>query len=206
MPFDGRLVDGPFHLNISDEGAAHIVLHPHPPKGEIEASVPFRQFFTNSSGSSDMRTDGSTNSVEYSIRAEQERDIYVASCAIIISDTGASLSQFGSNPALSNGVVFEWFTADLGTVTIDDSLKSNFDFVNLAGGNPAFGDGNTAFRANNVVGNNEAFLPFLRIQDIFGIQYGLRLRAGSNDRLSFIVRDNTTGIERFDIKAGGTKF
>lgn len=188
---------------IGDEGELSVVAHPHPPKAETDAPLPYRSYFTDSAGSKDMRV--ATETV-FSVRAAPERDIFIKSCLVTIADAGAALNQFGSIPALTNGVRFMWHTQDLGEVDIHEGLTSNFDFVALSGGLPAIGSGNTTFRANNVEGTSEGYIPFIDFERIFGVQWGLRLRAGTEDTLSFVVRDDTSGVDRFDAVAYGIRF
>jgi len=85
-------------------------------------------------------------------------------------------------------------------------LKSNFDFVRLAGGKPSFGDGAGAFRAGNMFGTSEGYLPCVDFDEIFNLQWGLRLRKGTNDRIVLRVRDDVTGIDAFNAQCYGIKF
>lgn len=183
---------------VSDEGALNVVMHPHPPDAEKVAARPYRSYFKNAAGATDMRVDGSTTNQDFYLESSQTRDIYVKTVSVVIADASATLNKFGNLTALTNGLSFQWETSDLGTVTISDALKSNFDFVRLAKGQPAFGDGAAAFRAGNVIGTSEGYIPAIDLAQIFGLQYGIRLRRGTNDRLSFTVKDNVTGVDEFD--------
>ena len=63
---------------INGEGELGVVVHTHPPLDEDVTAYPFRQYFTNdgtSTGSNDMVVDGSSTSQEFSIKAQQERDV-----------------------------------------------------------------------------------------------------------------------------------
>ena len=198
--------EGANKLKIGPEGEAFVVIHPHPPKDEYSAPIPFRSYFLDSSGSNEMRVDGSTTPVLFSIEASNDRDIYINSCSVVIADAGATLNNFGNIGALTNGVGLEWETQDFGNRVIHEGLISNFDFIRLSGGVPAFGNGSSSFRANNVQGNSEGFIPFIDFQEIFGLQWGLRLRKGTKDKLSFIVRDDVTGVDAFNVIAYGIEF
>lgn len=193
-------------VRVTDEGVVPVIVHPHPPSGEDTELYPFRQYFTttgDSSGTSDMRVTGSTTPTEFYIGSIPNEDIYVRSVSILISDAGATLNNFGAITALTNGIEFYWETTSRGKFYIYTALKSNFDFVRLSQGNPAFGDGNNSFRANNVVSTSEAFMPVLNFHNIFGMQWGFRIKKGSSERLVFNVRDNTTGVDAFNIVAYG---
>jgi hypothetical protein len=191
-------------VRISEEGALQVVAHPHPPSVESLSSIPYREYFKNGA-SSDMRVNGSTTNVEFSINADQKKDLYIKTISVVISDSGATLSKFGNISALSEGVEIKWQTSELGTTIIADALKTNFDFVRMGLGEPAFGDGTTAFRGNNVSGSSEAYIPVIDFQKLFGISYGLRLRKGSTDKLVFTIKDNVSTIDQFDAIAYGIK-
>ena len=190
-------------LIIDNEGAAGVVLHNHPSPHETLDVRPYRAYFTTDAGASDMLVNGSVTSVTYSIRASTVREVYIKTISCYISDASATLNKFGNITALTNGLSFDWLSSELGTVNIHDALKTNFNFVRLALGNPSFGDGAGAFRAGNVLGTSEAYIPVIDLAQVFGMPYGIRLRKGSNDRLSFTVRDDITGIEAMDIIAYG---
>ena len=208
----GEIVDGygsGNHWRINGEGEGNVVVHPHPPRDEVEHPIPLRQYFTDNgrpTGSNNMRVDGSVTPVEFSICADADVDLYVSAAAVVIADAGATLNKFGNLGTLTNGVLFEWVTQEFGTVVIHEGLKTNFDFVRLAGGKPAFGDAASAFRANNVSGTSEAYLPMIDFDEIFGLRWGMRLRRGTTDCLRFTIRDNVAGVDQFDVIGYGIKF
>lgn len=209
MPINTYLRDGYGRggmAKINGEGELSVVVHPHPPKDEEEVSLPYRAYFTSLAGATDMRVDGSTTNVSFSISADQERDIYIKTCSLVIADASAALNKFGNITALTNGCELSWETADLGTLVIADQLKTNFSFIRLALGKPSIGDGTTAFQAANVISTSEAYLPVIDFSELFGMPYGLRLRKATNDKISWIIKDNVTTIDQFDCIAYGIKF
>lgn len=185
-------------LKVNGEGEIGVVIHPHPPRDEEIPSTPFREYFIDSAGSSDMVVNGATTNVTFSINASSTQDTYVKTIAVVIVDAGATLSEFGNLSALSNGIKFEWDTQDIGATIINDGIKTNFEFFRQALQEPII--------QNNVVGAAEGILINIDMQKLLGLQYGLRLRKGTNDKLSFIVRDNLSGITQFDAIAYGIKF
>ena len=196
-------------LKVNEEGALGVVLHTHPPIEERLNTLPFRQYLTVdglASGSNNMLVDGSVTPVEFCVKASADYDIYIKSVAVVIADASATLSKFGNIAALTNGVKFEWISSDNGTIVIHEGLKSNFSFVRIALGTPSFGDGAGAFRAGNIVGTSEGYIPVIDFEKTFGLQWGVRLRKGSNDKLCFTVRDNVTAIDGFNAVAYGIKF
>lgn len=97
-------------------------------------------------------------------------------------------------------------TDEYGTVVLADKLISNWEFVRLAGGKPAYGDGTGAFRSSNVAGTSEGYLIQLDFDEIFGIQWGFRLRHGTNDRFEIVIKDNITAINKMDAICYGSEF
>lgn len=190
---------------VNEFGDLSVVVQPYPARDGNVSLIPFRQYFKTDAGASDMRTNGATTNVKFYIRAIADYDTYVHTCSFVIADASASLSKFGNLTALTNGCLFEWKTDDLGTVTIHDALKSNFNFVRLSQGNPSFGTGAGSFLASNVFSTSEAYLPVINFTQIMGIPHGLKLRANSNDRLVFTIRDDTSGVDQFDCIAYGFK-
>ena len=187
-------------LKVGDEGEISTVQHPHPPSDEQLTAYPFRQYFTDSNGSIDMRVDGSVTNVEFTIEASAQVDIYVKTISIVIADAGASLGEWGNtNSPLTNGIEFKWKSQDIGEVIIADALKTNGDFVRLALGDPSIDV------ASNFTGASEAFLPVIDFTKTFGFPYGLRLRKGTTDKLVFTIKDANTTIDQMDAIAYGSQ-
>jgi len=209
MTIKTEIIDGfgtGTRAKVDDEGQLHVIVHPHPPKGEQITAIPFRQYFTDDGtnvGSNDMKVDGSTTNVDFYITASTSKDIYIKTLSFVIADASAVLNKFGNITALTNGVKFEWVTNDQGIVEIHEGLKSNFDFIRICGGNPGIGTGTNSFRASNVEGNSEGYIPTMNMSITFGLPYGVRLRKGTKDSLRFTIRDNVTGVDAFNVVGYG---
>lgn len=161
----------------------------------------YRAYLANSSGSTDMRVNGSITNVEFYISASGTADRYITQLSFIIADAGAVLSKFGAITALTNGCKLTY--ERLGeTITIHNALKSNWDFIRLSLGNPAFGDINSTFIASNIFGTSEGIVPVLDFTKIMP-PYGIKLDEGTIQRLILTVRDDCTGVDQFDCIAYG---
>lgn len=194
---DGQ--EGSEKLRINSEGAAHVVSHTHPPLDESINTFPFRSYFMTTAGSRDMRVNGSASSVEFSISARPDRDIWIKTISVRISDNGAKLDKFGALAELTNGVLFDYNTISLGSVIIHEGLKTNLSFLRLGVNSPAIG-GVDAFKADLSGGGADTYLPVIDIAGTFGMQFGLRLVKGTKDKLSFTIRDNlSAGLDTFDV-------
>jgi len=203
------VIFGKNRLRVTDEGAVEAIIHDHNPADEDVFRLPFSQFFTDdgsSAGSSDMKVAGTVAAPQnFFISAQQDRDIFINNISIEIADASAALNKFGNITALTNGVKLTWATQDNGGIVIESALKSNWDFVRMAGANPAFGDGAGAFRAGNVSGTSEGYTPVVKVSEQFGIRDGFLLRRGTMDRITFAVQDDTTGVDSFNIKGYGNQ-
>lgn len=165
---------------------------------------PFVGFMKNNSSSKDVRVDGSGNYVDFTIGSSSNGERYIKLIAFTISDSSAVLSKFGTLNPLTNGCQLIYQDDKLGDVLIADDLRTNFDIVQLCNFKPSFGSGVDAFRAKDVVGNSDAFVPTLNVAEVFGLQYGFYIPKGSTRKLIFRVRDNlSSGIDRLDIKVFG---
>lgn len=173
-----------------------------PPFGNTVTAIPFSMFFADEAGVTDMRVVGTPAApLEFDIIADSNRDRYIKTVQFTIVDQNATLTQFGNIGALTDPVLFEWDRE--GETVLLASMISNYDHVRLAGGDPAFGDGTAAFRASNVLGTSEAYLPVIDFQRIFGLPWGIRLKAGSDETLRVIIQDDTSGVDGYDALARG---
>lgn len=178
---------------------------PAPPFGKENNVRLFRQFLTlegTAGGTSSMLVNGSSTNVDFFIQADPNNDRYVKTLSFVIADAGAAANEFGNLSALSNGCVLK-YNDSRGTVTISDTLTTNFQFIRLCRGQPAFGDGAAAFRINNAAGASEGYIPVLDMAYVFGSPLGIRLKAGTKQRITLTVRDNVSALDAFNVNAAG---
>lgn len=193
---------------IVDEGGyLRTQTSPYPAEDNRDLTFVFRQFLTlNGDGATNsMLVDGSTASQKFYIEGESEDDIYITSLSFLIQATGIVLGNdfAGNGAALTNGCRI-YYEDKNGEVDIGTSLQTNFDFIRLCQGNPAFSDGSGAiepFIAPNVAGGGggkgggsaaNAIIPVLNIRDIFGLPYGIKLQRATTHKLVLEVNDNIT--------------
>ena len=177
-----------------------------PPPVNAQPMIIFRQYFTDdglSTGSNDMRVDGSSTNQSFYIPASSKSDRYITQISFEIADASQTLNEFGNlGAALTNGCQLTYDREGFDTIEIHDALKTNWDFVRLCQGNPAFGTTTNAFLASNVIGASEAYIPVLDFTKIMP-PFGVKIAAGTTQRLSIIIRDNTTGVDSFNAIAYG---
>lgn len=157
--------------------------------------VPFRQYFTStgaSSGSNEMAITTGTLAapVSFWVPSHTTRQRVISRISFFVSGSAASLNEFGTGTALTNGCRIYYQDPTAGDVDLHEAVKSNFDLVRLCDGQPSFGSGTAAFQVSNAVGTDEAFIPVLDIRN-FVPPYGIRLEAGSTQKIVIDIRDNT---------------
>lgn len=200
---DLRIIDGTGTKRkaiVDDQNGLVVSVNTSPPIG-IQKNKIFRGYLTSLTGITDMRVNGSVTNVNFSINASTTGDRYITQLSFIIADAGLTLNKFGNLTALTNGC-YLYYSRLRETVTIHDSLKSNWDFIRLCSGQPAFGDAGTAFIANNVFDSSEGVIPVLDLAKMLP-PYGVKLDQSSTQTLTLTVRDDCTGVDQFDCIAYG---
>ena len=199
-----QIVDGnsgDHKLKIQREGEIGVVVHTHPPFRESRTSLPFRQYFTADgtiNGSNDMRVNGSVTPLEFCIPAEPNFDRFIKFISVKLADAGATFGEFANLAALTNGVEFEWQSQEVGALIIHDGIKDNLEFFRLSSQVPTIIDLSGGGADSIVVG--------IDLAKMFGSQWGLKLTAGTTEKLIFRVNDNlSVGIDEFNIIGHGTK-
>ena len=203
-----RLQDGrgsQSQLGIDNAGAASVVERPLPPFSGPQKMRVFQQFLTDdgtSTGSTDMTVDGSATNVDFWVPAHEERDRYICMLDFVIADAGLGLNEFGNVAARSNGCRL-FYEDQIGEVTINDNLVSNFEFIRMCNVMPPIGATTSSFIASNVSGTSEGIIPKMDLRQMFGFKWGVKLAAGSTQRLVMTIRDDCTDPDQFDVKAYG---
>lgn len=188
---------------VDDINALRVSTSAAPPL-EAQQVIPFRQFLTDdglSTGDEDMAVDGSSITVPFWVPASTTADRYITQLSFLIADASATMDKFGNITALTNGCNL-FFDRATGTITIHDTLKSNFDFVRLCLGQPAFGSAADAFRIKNAISTSEGYIPVLDLTKLVP-PYGIKLDIGTVQRLVLEVRDNASGVDAFNVIAYG---
>lgn len=137
-----------------------------------------------SGGNSSMDVNGSNTSQDFFFEPASGEVFYLEAISVIIQDGGSQdVNDFGSLGDLTNGVQII-HTRD-GVERVIANLQANKDIAHC-------------FNAT-LVPNNSGFLDDVNLfagKMVFG-QTGLILNGDSNDRITFRVRDNITGLTEF---------
>ena len=182
---------------------------PYPATDARDLAFVYRQFLTlnGDNTTSSMLVDGSVTSQRFYIEGLPEVDIYISTLSFIIQGEGIELGNdfAGNGAALANGCRL-LYEDNNGEIIIADSLKTNFDFIRLCQGNPAFNDGDSSsgagpFIAPGIAGGGggkggspaaDAIIPVLNIKDVFGLPFGIKLNRGTTHKLILEVNDDIT--------------
>jgi len=194
-----------YSLKINEDGSINAFIIPSPPLENQVSALPFSEYMKlNGNGTTSFIVNGAVTNQEFYIESKSY-DVYVNTIVFEIADAGATLSQFGALTALTNGLDFYYFNQSNGKYIIESGLKSNYDFVKLSNFDPSYGTGSSAFQLTNAISSAEAYVGVIDFEDVFGLPWGLKLRADSTDRLGFSVKDNLTGIDVMTMKVYGIR-
>lgn len=191
-------------LRVNPDGSIIVEISAKPPLDEGEVELPFQSFFLNQLDSEAMNITPvlDTNDL-FCINSSDEEDIYITHMTVIISDAGATLDKFGGITALSNGIDF-FYESSRGKSTVAQPLVKNLDFFRASTGGDGFGTGDEAFRADIQGGQALlTYLPKFDFKNLYGLTHGLRLRAGSRDRICIRIQDDLNLIDTFNAQAYG---
>jgi len=190
-------------VKVSEE-SLHVVALPYPPFKE-QKILPLRQYLTTDgtpSGSNNMVVVGSGAApISFYIKAHEHYDRYITNLSVLIADAGAVLSQFGSLPVLTNGCRV-YYERNSGIVELHEGIKTNFEFLRFALFQPAFGTGSNAFQVTNVIGTSESYMPVIELSKLVP-PFGVKLDAGTTQKLVIEIRDNLTGMDALNVIAYG---
>lgn len=189
-------------VDVDTAGAVHVVDRGVPSvldPGD-DPVIPFRQDFTDDgtpSGSTDMKVDGTALGFQdFWIQADTSKDTYIRSVSWIIADGSSSLAEFaGLGAELANGIRWFWSRASE-EVDIHPAIKKNLDLVRMT--DVAFGDQANAFLAgglSNIGAPVSGYMPLINLADLFGVKWGLRLRAGTKQKIVIRIQDDLQAPE-----------
>ena len=215
----GKIVYQGLKPIVNDDGRLYEIDTVYPPITNDRQIILYVDDLTlnNDGVTSDMKVDGSVTTQEFSVNADSEFDIFINSVSFFIAAelVVTDLGEFGGiTTPLTNGCQLIYENSDEGDIIIGDNLQTNYDLLRMCNMNPQFGlDSNAAFKIIQAFSNqDDGYLFILKFAD-YGYEQeysgGIRLKAGSTDRLVFKIRDNLnltpSDISSFDGRVYGFK-
>lgn len=196
MARDIRLLDGfgtDNRVKISADGYLNVQMSTDPPLAQETLMTIYREFMKDSTGATSMIT--AASGAEFSVRAETGYDVYIKTLSFLMAGTGLVLDGWGggagAGTALTNGCTL-YYEDENGIITVADQLRRNYDVIRLCLGHPTTGGAADAFVVNNTEGTSESVIPQLNFSQ-FGFKYGIKLKAGSSDKIVFKFNDSMAG-------------
>lgn len=183
--------DGQTNVIVTKDSELRVIDAPYPPMVE-QLTHPLRQFFTvdgTPTGDNDLGQDGSVTPIDFCIPASESDDLYVTEISFVVGYGAAGAPyQFGDGAALTNGVrVF--YEGKHETVDLHDSITSNQDLFRLSNGNFS-----TNWEIRGIgAANDYGYFADVHL-DKFAPKYGIKLDAGTNQKLIIRVRDTMAAV------------
>ena len=190
-----------YGAQVSQDNELLVITSPYPPL-EPAKTRPYRQYLTadgTAGGSNDMGVDGSSTPVDFWIPANGTVDRYVTALNILVGyGTSGQPNQWGDGTALTNGMRL-FYLSDHGEIEIHDAIKSNQDMFRLS-----FDMIPTGWEVRHVNANQDFGYIFSVDITRFGLPYGIKLNAGTTQKLVMTVNDNAgAAADSFDVIAYG---
>ena len=198
--FNFRLFDGrgsKTTAGVSPDHELCTINTPYPPFIEQKIRT-FRQYLTldgTAAGSNDMGVDGSVTNQEFYISADPNNDRYITSLNWLVGyGTSGQPYQWADGVALTNGT-YLFYQDRHEEVVLHDAIKSNQDLFRLS-----FSPITTAWEVRGVnAGNDYGYFISMDLTKL-GIPFGIKLDAGSTQKLVCRIRDNAgTAADTFNV-------
>lgn len=154
------------------------------------------------SGITNMNVDGSSNPVEFFIKAEPEFDIRIMNIVITIIDGVINHNKFGAISILANG--FDLSVTEQGQDTfIIEKAKTNGEILQKSGTLNFFGNSTSVNVIPNFSSANDALIINIPISQY--IPGGFRIGINGVDSLQVTINDDLEGLVDMSVRALGYK-
>ena len=192
--YDGAT--GQHTVGVTQDKEICTIAAPYPPLVEQKVR-PLRQYLTDDgtvTGSNDMGVDGSVTNQDFWIPADPTDDRYITTLNFIVGYGGSGQPNlWADGTALTNGMRL-FYTSRHGEQDIHDSIKSNQDMFRLS-----FNPIPATWEVRHVnAANDYGYFTTFDLTKL-GLPFGVKLDAGSNQKLVMRVRDNAgSAADSFD--------
>ena len=152
------------------------------------------------SGTTSLNVDGSVTNVSAYVASEPDCDLHIMYIVLLIADSAVVHSSFGNVSALTNGVDLT-VLEDGRTTHLISSAKTGGQLLAQAGLFVPFGEGVYVNELSNWTGTSDACIVQFPVSEL--IPGGIRIGKGTQNRISFIVNDNLTGLDDMTVRILG---
>jgi len=196
-----EITDGSnLRANVTPENELRVSVAPYPPFGGQKAE-PFRQYLTvdgTVSGSNDMGIDGSVTNQDFYVEADTESDRYITNISVILGYGASSQPfKFADSTALTNGIRI-FYESQRGQIDLHDGVKSNQDMFRLSHDSV---EASWEVRGVNAT-NDYGYFITIDLESFMPV-HGIKLDAGTGQRLVACIRDDCTNADSFNMIAYG---
>lgn len=183
---------------------------PAPASSDNILTLPYVNFLTvNGDGVTEsLLVDGSVTPVDAFVSAEANADVYISTISVVITDSagagGIYLNEFGGLPRLTNGIIP--FFQDKGNklAFAERPLYTNFDFVRIGTLTPQLGQDENAFRIRAERNSDDyAYVATWDMTKLSPYGLGLRMAAGTKQRVGLEFRDDITSLSGMEVLCTG---
>lgn len=189
-----------YQAKVHEDGALGIIAHPEPPFLAQKTEL-FRQYLTDDgtdTGSNDMGINGSVTNVDFWIPADVEKDRYITKLSIIVAYAASGAPfKWGDGTALTNGTKV-FYTSLRGEKILHEGIQANQDLMRANDNGVT-----TVWEVRHVNANNDyGFFTTVSLSNVMP-PFGIKLDAGTNQKLVARIRDDATAAITFNILAEG---
>ena len=186
---------------VDEAGAVYVNPIPFPPILK-QPTQPFAQYFTDdgtSTGSNDMGVDGSVTAQDFYVQADSQNDLYIKEISVLVGyGTSGQPYQFADSTALTNGVRI-FYENTSGEKNIVEAIKDNSDFLRLSTDDIVLN--NWEVRGVGAL-NDYGYIINIDITK-FSPDIGVKLDAGTTQRLIVRIQDDATNADIFNMSTRG---
>jgi len=189
---------------VTEDGGLSVSVAPYPALTD-QKTRPLRRYFTldgTLSGDKDLGQDGSSTSLDFYIPASATDDRYITHLSFAMGyGTSGQPYQFGDGAALTNGMQI-FYDSQRGETDLQDGVQTNEDLMRLSDSQFS-----TNWEIRGIGGSNDyGFFTDIHLLE-FAPVYGIKLDAGSTQRIVIRVRDTMSAVsaagDKFDCVAHG---
>ena len=153
-------------------------------------------------GTTNENVNGGVTAVSFYIAASELFDYHIMNIAVVIEDSATAHGKWGNIAALTNGWSLK-VTENGQDDYIILNAKTGGDLIIQSGLSRPQGDGTLAYEISDITGTADATAVGIPVGDY--VPGGIRIGMGTQDKITSIVSDDLSGLDRFLVYCMGFK-